>query len=88
MLAALVLGTLIGVHLLISVDPRWLAAFVGVSFILLAAMLLALPRVRVSPRADRWAAPVVGLRAIRGGCHSRIIAHYVQFFAVKNKSSR
>jgi uncharacterized membrane protein YfcA len=45
MLAALVLGTLIGVHLLISVDPRWLAAFVGVSFILLAAMLLALPRV-------------------------------------------
>jgi uncharacterized protein len=68
MLAALVLGTLIGVHLLISVDRRWLAAFVGVSFILLAAMLLALPRVRVSPRADRWAAPLVGLiAALLGG---------------------
>jgi uncharacterized protein len=63
MLAGLVPGTLIGVHLLISIDRRWLSAFVGVSFILLAAMLLALPRVRVSPRADRWAAPLVGLIA-------------------------
>jgi hypothetical protein len=63
MLAALVLGTLIGVHLLISVDRRWLAAFVGVSFILIAVLLLALPRISISPRADRWAAPLVGLIA-------------------------
>jgi uncharacterized protein len=68
MLLMLVIGTLLGVHLLISVDRRRLNAILGLSFIGLAALLLGLPRLRLNPRIDRWAAPLVGLSAgILGG---------------------
>ena len=63
MLGALVLGTVIGVHFLISVNLRTLDIVVGTAFVLLAAMLLCLPRLRISRRAERWAGPLVGLLA-------------------------
>ncbi|HEV7997397.1 MAG TPA: sulfite exporter TauE/SafE family protein [Stellaceae bacterium] len=62
-LAALVLGTAIGAHLLVSVDRHALDIVVGTIFLSLAAMLLCLPRVRISRRAERWAGPLVGLVA-------------------------
>ncbi len=62
-LGALVLGTVIGVHFLISVDRRTLDIVVGAAFVLVSAMLLCLPRLRISRRAERWAGPLVGLLA-------------------------
>jgi len=67
-LPALVVGTLFGVHLLISVNRRVLDIGVGVSLILISMLLLCLPRIRVSRAAERWAGPLVGLVAgILGG---------------------
>ena len=63
LLGPLVVGTLIGVHLLIHIDRRLLSAILGVTFIGLAALLLSMPRLRLSRRTERWAAPVVGLCA-------------------------
>ncbi len=62
-LVMLVLGTLVGVHLLISIDRRVLNGIVGISFVLLAAMLLSMPRLRIDRRIDPWAGPLVGLCA-------------------------
>jgi uncharacterized membrane protein YfcA len=62
-LVTLVAGTLIGVHLLITIDRRLLNAILGVSFIALAGLLLCLPRVRLSGRIDRWAGPLAGFGA-------------------------
>jgi uncharacterized membrane protein YfcA len=67
-LATLVLGTVAGVRLLVSVNRRALDFGVGASFIALSIMLFYLPRVRVGRRADRWAGPLIGLVAgILGG---------------------
>jgi hypothetical protein len=60
LLAALIVGTFIGVHLLVRIDPRRLSLILGVTFIGLAGLLAFLPRVRISGAAARWAAPVVG----------------------------
>jgi uncharacterized membrane protein YfcA len=62
-LVTLVLGTAIGAHFLISVNRRTLEIVVGTSFVLLSAMLLCLPRIRISRRTERWASPLVGLLA-------------------------
>jgi hypothetical protein len=68
LLGALVIGTLIGVHLLIHVDRRLLSALLGVTFLALAFLLFSMPRLRLSRRADRWVAPLVGLCAgVLGG---------------------
>jgi len=56
-------GALIGAHLLVSIDRRLLDAIVGASFVLLAALLLCLPRVRLGGGAERWVGPPVGLLA-------------------------
>lgn len=67
-LGALVLGTLVGVHLLISVAKRTLEIGVGASFVLLSVTLLCLPRIRVKRGAEPWAGPLVGLIAgVLGG---------------------
>ena len=67
-LPPLVIGAVIGTHLLISIDQRRLHLIVGVSFLLLAILLLSLPRVRLSPRTARWSGPFVGLGAgVLGG---------------------
>jgi len=63
MLATLVLGIFVGVHLLTTLDRHLLNAALGISFIALAALLMSLPRFRLSPRTDRWAGPLVGLCA-------------------------
>jgi hypothetical protein len=68
MLGALALGTVFGVHLLVNVNQRALDSGVGAGFVLLAAMLLFVPRLRVGHRAEPWAGPLVALAAgILGG---------------------
>jgi uncharacterized protein len=67
-LGFVVIGLLIGVHLLLSIDRRRLSLILGISFLALAAMLLLMPRVRIGDRAARLAGPVVGLAAgVLGG---------------------
>ena len=61
-------GLLIGVHLLLSIDRRRLNLILGVSFLALALLLVAMPRVRIGDRLARWIGPVVGPAAgILGG---------------------
>lgn len=67
-LVPLVAGSILGTHLLISIDRRRLNLIIGVSFLLLAVLLLCLPRVRITGRAARWGAPFVGFGAgVLGG---------------------
>lgn len=64
----LMVGTVIGTRLLISIDQRRLHLIIGISFLLLAVLLLSLPRVRISPQTARWSGPFVGLGAgVLGG---------------------
>jgi uncharacterized membrane protein YfcA len=63
MLGALVLGTLAGTHLLISSDRRMLNGLVGAALVLIAAVMLCQPRRRLSPSAERWGGPLIGLSA-------------------------
>jgi hypothetical protein len=57
----LIIGSVIGTHLLISIDQRRLHLIIGIAFLFLAMLLLCLPRVRISPRTARWSGPFVGL---------------------------
>jgi uncharacterized protein len=67
-LIPLVMGSMLGTHLLISIDQRRLRLIVGIAFLFLAMLLLCLPRVRISPHTARWSAPFVGLGAgVLGG---------------------
>jgi uncharacterized protein len=67
-LVFVVIGLLIGVHLLLSIDRRLLSLILGVSFLLLAAMLMFMRRVRITDQTARWAGPAVGLAAgVLGG---------------------
>jgi uncharacterized protein len=64
----LAVGAVIGTHLLISIDRRRLNLIVGVSFLALALLLLAMPRLRITRRAAWWSGPVVGFGAgVLGG---------------------
>lgn len=64
----LAIGAVVGTHLLISIDQERLHLIIGISFLLLAILLLSLPRVRISPRTARWSGPFVGLGAgVLGG---------------------
>lgn len=62
-LLPLIAGALVGVHLLISVNRHVLNLILGCSFIGLAFLLGAMPRVRIGPEAARRAGPLVGLAA-------------------------
>jgi uncharacterized protein len=67
-LVLLVVGTVIGVRLLVTIDRRLLALILGPSFLAIAALLVVMPRLRLSPATARWAAPAVGLGAgVLGG---------------------
>ncbi len=59
-IVTLVVGTVIGVHLLVSIDRRALDLVLGVSFLLVTVLLLCMPRIRLNPQTAGWAAPVVG----------------------------
>jgi uncharacterized membrane protein YfcA len=72
-LACVVIGLLIGVHLLLSIDRRLLSLVLGISFLALAAMLLFLRRLRIGEAAARWAGPLVGLAAgVLGGMSAMV----------------
>jgi uncharacterized protein len=63
-----VLGLLIGVHLLLTIDRHRLNLILGISFLALAGLLVGLPRVRIGHRTARWAGPLVGVAAgVLGG---------------------
>jgi uncharacterized membrane protein YfcA len=67
-LACLVVGLMIGVHLLLSIDRRLLSLILGISFLALTALLLLMPRVRIGEATARWAGPTVGFSAgVLGG---------------------
>src|SRR5258708_21009401 len=67
-LIPLAVGAVIGTHLLISIDRRKLNLIIGVGFLLLATLLLCLPRLRMSARTGRWSGPFVGFGAgVLGG---------------------
>jgi hypothetical protein len=67
-LVLLVIGTVIGVHLLVTINRRLLSLILGPSFLAIAALLVVMPRVRLSPAAARWGGPAVGLGAgVLGG---------------------
>jgi uncharacterized protein len=63
MLVAIVIGTWVGVHLLISIDRHVLNGVVGAVLVGLALWLFRQPRIGLSRSAERWAGPVVGLMA-------------------------
>jgi uncharacterized membrane protein YfcA len=67
----MVAGAVVGVQFLISVDRHILNLVMGVAFLVIAAIFLVAPRLRISSRVERWAAPVVGLFAgLLGGISS------------------
>ncbi len=67
-LVLLVVGTIIGVHLLVTIDRRLLSLILGLAFLGLAVLLVVMPRVRLSPAIARWSGPAVGLGAgVLGG---------------------
>jgi uncharacterized membrane protein YfcA len=67
-LGFVVVGLLIGVHMLLHIERRLLSLILGVSFLALALLLVAMPRVRIADRTARWAGPAVGFAAgVLGG---------------------
>jgi hypothetical protein len=67
-LVLLVVGTVIGVHLLVTIDRHVLNLILGLAFLGLAGLLVVMPRLRLSPAVARWGGPAVGLGAgILGG---------------------
>ena len=67
-LAFVVVGLLVGVHLLLSIDRRLLSLILGISFLALAALLLLMPHVRIGDATARWAGPMIGFAAgVLGG---------------------
>jgi uncharacterized protein len=67
-MAALMLGTLAGVRLLIGMDRYLLYGIVGSALELLAGMMLCRPHVQLSPRTEGWAGPTVGfMSGLLGG---------------------
>src|SRR5262249_38248917 len=60
-MSTLVLGTLVGVRLLISIDRQWLNGAVGVALVFLAIVMLSQPRISLSPKSEQWGGPLIGL---------------------------
>jgi uncharacterized protein len=67
-IAAVVLGTFLGVHLLVTANRSLLYPVVGVVFVLLALTVRLAPRLKLGNGAERWAGPPVGAAAgVLGG---------------------
>lgn len=80
-MAALILGTWAGVHLLVTIDRRLLYGVVGSAFVVLAARMLARPHLRIGHGAQRWAGPFVGLFAgVLGGMSGMFGPALVAYF--------
>ena len=62
-LVTLIPAIWLGVHLLLGIDRRLLNGMLGVTFVILAVLLLCLPRMRFSSAADWWSGPLAGLIA-------------------------
>lgn len=71
MLTAVVIGTLIGVQILATVDARVVSGILGVVLVVFTA-LQALPRtLELGPRSERWLGPPLGLiGGVLGGMSS------------------
>jgi len=67
-LVCVVIGLLIGVHLLLSIDRKLLSLILGVAFLGIAALLGAMPHVHIREETARWSGPLVGFAAgVLGG---------------------
>lgn len=67
-LVFVVIGLLIGVHLLLSIDRRLLSLILGIAFLALASLLAAMPHVHIKEETARWSGPLVGFAAgVLGG---------------------
>jgi uncharacterized membrane protein YfcA len=80
-LATLLVGTFVGVHLLVHIDRARLSLILGLTFIGLAAMLGLLPRVRISGPSVRWAGPAVGfVSGVIGGLSAMFGPPMIAYF--------
>lgn len=67
-LVCVVIGLLIGVHLLLSIDRRLLSLILGIAFLGLAGLLAAMPHVHIGEKTARWSGPLVAFAAgVLGG---------------------
>jgi uncharacterized protein len=67
-MVALVLGTFVGVHLLVTIDRELLYRVVGAVFVALAIGMRLLPRLRLGAAAERWTGPPIAVVAgVLGG---------------------
>ncbi len=62
-LITLIPGIWIGVRLLLGIDRHLMNTILGCTFVILAVLLLCMPRLRLDPRSDWWSGPLVGLAA-------------------------
>ena len=60
-IGALVVGTFAGAHILLSIDRHVLNGVVGAALVVLAALMLSRPQIRLGPGVQRWGGPLVGL---------------------------
>ena len=58
---AIVAGTVSGSALLMSIDPVWSSFALGMALVIYAAYALFAPPISVSPYAERWLSPGIGL---------------------------
>ncbi|MBJ9977622.1 sulfite exporter TauE/SafE family protein [Pseudomonas sp. S75] len=58
---AIVIGTVLGSALLISVNPLWSGFALGTALIIYAAYALFAPPLVVTPGAEKWLSPIIGL---------------------------
>jgi hypothetical protein len=61
MMLGIVLGTVGGASLLVRVDPKWSAFWLGIALVMYAGYALIAPTLSVPSRTEPWLSPVVGL---------------------------
>ena len=62
-MTTLVLGIVLGAHILVSIDRRRLYMVVGSALVIVAALMVRLPRIRFAGRSEAWAGAAAGLLA-------------------------
>jgi len=61
MMLCLVIGTLLGTRLLVTVNPAWSARTLGIALIAYAAFALYSPNFSIPERREPWLSPLIGL---------------------------